>query len=102
LGYSFHFWTAAAPSFRLSSLSHESIDFEKSAVIYQQLRLTAAHRGSEKATVGFRQSEIATDSVVAAQYRSGFVTARKVPSAKIFQFSEAGEIFRILTPATET
>jgi hypothetical protein len=96
LSYSFHFWTAAAPSFRLSSFSHESIDFEKSAVIYQQLRLTATHRPSESAAVGFRQSEIGNHNFVAAQYRAGFVSARKLPSATIFN------IFRILTPATET
>jgi len=93
LGCSFHFWTVAAPSFRLSSFSHESIDFEKSAVIYQQLRLTAAHRAGESAAVGFRQSEIATHNFVAAQYRAGFVSARKLLSATIFNFQKLARFF---------
>jgi len=93
LGYSFHFWTAAAPSFRLSSFSQESIDFEKSAVIYQQLRLTAAHRASEKPTEGFRQSEIATDNFVGAQYRAGFVSARKPPVRDNLQFQKLARFF---------
>jgi len=93
LGYSFHFWTTAAPSSRLSSFSHESIDFEKSAVIYQQLRQTAAHRPSESAAVGFRQSEIGNHNFVVAQYRAGFVCARKLPSATILTFQKLARFF---------
>ena len=62
----------------------------------------AAHRASESAAVGFRQSEIATHNFVAAQYRAGFVSARKLPSATIFNFQKLGEIFRTLTSTSET